>query len=198
MAHCVSCYSYAPRDSHTCTLCGHGHAYLRVVADNHHEWNFRYKMIKGKVAETLVEQLFLAHNYAVYRYGMAYTAAAGDSLNSLQQQVAARTRDMPDFVVQHRLYRETYFVEVKFKADGCFSEKELDKNYTQQDALIIVVSARHIKCLSVRELKQGWAITPDCSNHLSGRTEFQLRKDVAEDFCNVAESFFEAEHAMHG
>ena len=194
MAHCLSCYSYVIYESTVCASCAGDHPHLRVVRDNHKEWTFRYKMIKGKIAETLIEQLFLAHKYSVYRYGMEYTIPGiARSLHTMQQEVAARIKSMPDFVVQHRLYKETFFVEVKFRANGCFSEKELDKDYPYQDALIIVVSGKQIKCLSVRELRQGWEITPGCSNYLADRPEFQLRKDVVEDFCSFAESFFEEE-----
>lgn len=178
MAHCLSCYSYVIPESPECASCRENRNKMWVVNDtcdtyglHNREWNFRYKMIKGKLAETLVEQLFLSHKYTVYRYGVS---------------------NMPSFVVSHRLYREKHFVEVRFSVNGCFSEKELEKDYPYDDALIIVVSTNHIKCLSVRELRQGWEITPDCNNYLANRSEFQLRKDVVTDFCKCAESFFEA------
>lgn len=138
---------------------------------NSGEWNFRYKMIKGKLAETLVEQLFLSHKYNVYRAG---------------------ANNFSGFIVSHRLYREKNDVEVKFSVNECFSEKDLEKDYPHDNALIIVVSTHHIKCLSVRELRQGWQITPECNNYLADRSEFQLRKDVVIDFCKFGESFFEA------
>ena len=72
-----------------------------------------------------------------------------------------------------------------------FLKKDLDKAYPYDDALVIVVSKTDIKCLSVRELKQGWEITPECNNYLADRSEFQLRKDVVTDFCKFAETFFE-------
>ena len=114
-----------------------------------------------------------------------------ESVKGTRNPVYDRVKNMPDFVVQHRLYKETYFVEVKFRANGCFSEKDLDKNYPYDDALVIVVSKTDIKCLSVRELKQGWEITPDSHNLLADRSEFQLRKDVVSDFCSFAETFFD-------
>jgi hypothetical protein len=201
MAHCLSCHSYVIHESTVCASCQENRSKLWVVKDapdtyglNNREWNFRYKMIKGKLAETLVEQLFLSHKYTVYRYGMEYTVPAlADTLKSIPNEMSAHLlRNMPDFVVQHRLYKETHFVEVKFRANGCFSENDLDKDYPYDDALIIVVSKRHIKCLSVRELRQGWGITPECNNYLAYRAEFQLRKDVVIDFCKFAERFFEA------
>ena len=196
MAHCLSCYSYVTHDSAICASCLDQHHNLWVVEDefpetyglHKREWTFRYKMIKGKIAETLIQQLFLSHKYSVYYYGMEY---AMQGLAATRSVVYDRIRSMPGFVVQHRLYKETYFVEVKFRKDGSFSEKDLDKDYPYDDALVIVVSKTDIKCLSVRELRQGWEITPECNNNLADRTEFQLRKDVVNDFCKFAETFFE-------
>ncbi|HYC28825.1 MAG TPA: hypothetical protein VEB42_08415 [Chitinophagaceae bacterium] len=196
MAHCLSCNSYVLSESALCASCCE---HLSGVQDDHdtyglhkREWNFRYKMIKGKLAETLVEQLFLSHKYNVFRYGMEYMLPGiSASLKNMQPALAERSGSMPDFVVRHRLYSETYFVEVKFRADGCFSCRELDKNYSHEDALVIVVSKDSIKCLSVRELKEGQEITEDSCNYLADRPEFDLRKDVVVDFCDFAKTFFE-------
>ena len=200
MAHCLSCYSYVTPESAVCASCLEEHQNLWVVEDefsesyglHNREWTFRYKMIKGKIAETLVHQLFLSHKYNVYYYGMEYAIPGlAESTKGIKNAVLDRVKNMPDFVVQHRLYKETYFVEVKFRADGCFSEKDLDKAYPYDDALVIVVSKTDIKCLSVRELRQGWEIRPECNNYLADRSEFQLRKDVVTDFCKFAETFFD-------
>ncbi|HYF32690.1 MAG TPA: hypothetical protein VD993_16305 [Chitinophagaceae bacterium] len=199
MAHCQSCHSYVLYESAVCASCFEQRNNLWVVEDefpdtyglHNREWNFRYKMIKGKIAETLIQQLFLSHKYSVYHYGMEYTMPALSAVGGSGNPVMDRIRNMPDFVVQHRLYKETYFVEVKFRANGRFSEKDLDKNYPYDDALVIVVSKNDIKCLSVKELRQGFEISPECSNHLSDRPEFQLRKDVVIDFCRFAETVFE-------
>jgi hypothetical protein len=198
MAHCLSCHSYVLNGHTGCPSCVGNHNPLRVVRDTDtyglhaREWNFRYKMIKGKIAETLIEQLFLSHKYTVYRYGMEYTMPGmAESIRGIYNETADRIRNMPDFVVQHRLYKETYFVEVKFRTDGCFSAEDLNKDYPHDDALIIVVSKSRIKCLSVRELKDGMQITHQCTNYLANRPEFQLRRDVVVDFCRFAEMFFE-------
>ena len=75
-------------------------------------------MIKGKIAETLIEQLFLSHKYTVFRYGMEYSLPGFEGPPRGESRAADKIRNMPDFVVQHRHYRETFFVEVKFKANG--------------------------------------------------------------------------------
>ncbi|MBN2682259.1 MAG: hypothetical protein JXR58_07105 [Bacteroidales bacterium] len=35
--------------------------------------NYRYNMIKGRIAETLIQELFLSLGYNVFRYGMENT-----------------------------------------------------------------------------------------------------------------------------
>ncbi|HYE55860.1 MAG TPA: hypothetical protein VD996_13500 [Chitinophagaceae bacterium] len=144
------------------------------------QWDFRSKMIEGSIAENLVQQLFLTHKYNVSRY----------------TKVHAPQSQMPRFVIHHRLSKETYFVEVRFRADGCFSEKDLC-NCQYEDALVIVVSKHSMKCLSVRELKKGWQITPDCSNLLADRSEFELRRDVVNEFCQFAGAFFDIPSALY-
>lgn len=201
MAHCLSCYSYVIHESAVCASCAENSNHLTVVKDHLFDdyilpkkrWNFCYKMIKGKLAETLIEQLFLSHKYNVYRYGMEHTLPGlGNSLSRNNSKTAKQIRSMPDLVVQHRIDKETYFVEVKFKANGSFSESELEKDYAYDNALIIVVSKKHIKCISVRELRQGQEITPNSRNYLADRAEFDLRRDVVIDFCDFAKTFFEA------
>jgi hypothetical protein len=201
MAHCLSCYSYVLQETAACASCPENRGSLWVVKDEHPdiyalrkgELRFRYNMIKGKLAETLVEQLFLSHKYNVFRYGMEHTLPGiADSLKRNKTATARQIKTMPDLVIQHRIDKETYFVEVKFKANGCFNAAELQKDYAYDDALIIVVSKRHIKCLSVRELRQGQEITENSYNYLADRKEFHLRRDVVVDFCEFAKTFFEA------
>jgi hypothetical protein len=60
------------------------------------------------------------------------------------------------------------------------------------NAYIILVSKKHIKCLTVQELLDGKEITPDSRNYLGNRKEFDLDKDVIIDFCNFAIQFFES------
>ncbi len=79
----------------------------------------------------------------------------------------------------------------KFRASGEFKAKDLPKDYPFTNAYIILVSKKHIKCLSVQELLEGKEITPESRNYLGNRKEFALDKDVIIDFCNFAIQFFE-------
>lgn len=82
-----------------------------------------------------------------------------------------------------------YFVEVKFRAAETFKFSDLPKDYPYTNAYIIVVSKKHIKCVTVDELKNGKEITPTCKNYLGSRKEFDMDKEVIIDFCNFAVKF---------
>jgi|ERR1700722_13665027 hypothetical protein len=156
-----------------------------------HERKFQHDMIKGRLAETLIEQLFLSMNYNVFRFGMENTIPGiMGLLKGIKSDVAQHIKRMPDFVIQNPKNDQVDFVEVKFRASEYFDYGGLKGDYPFSNVFIIVVSKRHIKCLSVEELKNGKCITPDCSSYLGSRKEFNLEKQVIVDFCEFACKFF--------
>ena len=156
------------------------------------ERSYRYGMIKGRIAETLVQELFLSLGYNVFRYGMENTIPGiMELLKGVRSDVATEIRRMPDFVMQNPKSKDVYFIEVKFRASGEFKKKDLPKDYPYSNAYIILVSKKHIKCLNVSEILEGKEITPTSHNYLGNRKEFDLDKDVIIEFCNFAIKFFE-------
>ncbi len=154
--------------------------------------NYRYNMIKGRIAETLIQELFLSLDYTVFRYGMENTIPGiMELLRGVRSDVALQIRRMPDFVIQNRDNGEVYFIEVKFRASGEFRFEDLPKDYPYDNAYIVLVSKRHIKCLTVDDLKDGKEITPTSQNYLGNRKEFDLDKEVIKEFCEFAVKFFE-------
>lgn len=155
------------------------------------EHYYKESMIKGRIAETLIEELFLSLDYSVFRYGMENTVPGiMNLLKGVRSDVATNIRRMPDFVIQKN--NEVFFVEVKFRKSEDFSFKDLPEDYPYENCYFVVVSKKHIKCISYDELKNGKAITPKCHNYLGNRKEFELDKDVIIDFCNFAVKFFES------
>ena len=155
--------------------------------------DFRYGMIKGRIAETLVQELFLSLGYNVFRYGMENTIPGiMELLKGVRSDVAQEIRRMPDFVMQNPKTKDVYFVEVKFRASGEFKGSDLPKDYPYTNAYIVLVSKKHLKCITVSELLKGDEITPTSHNYLGNRKEFDLDKKVIIDFCNFAIQFFEA------
>lgn len=154
--------------------------------------NYRYNMIKGRIAETLIQELFLSLNYNVFRYGMENTIPGiMELLKGVKSDVAEEIKRMPDFVVQNPNTNEVFFIEVKFRASETFKFSDLPKDYPYENAFIVLVSKTHIKCITFMELKAGKEITPSCKNYLGTRKEFDLNKDVIVDFCHFAVKFFD-------
>jgi hypothetical protein len=155
----------------------------------------RENNIKGRIAETLVEELFLSLGWEVFRYGMENTIpGVMRRLNGIKTDVAENIRRMPDFVVQDK-NGNVYFIEVKFRESETFCyqnliEKSPNQNYPYDNAHIVVVSKKHIKCLSVEEVKSGKTITPTSHNYLGNVKEFSLDKDAIINFCDFAVKFF--------
>ncbi len=154
--------------------------------------NYRYNMIKGRIAETLIQELFLSLGYNVFRYGMENTIPGIiELLKGVKSEVAYEIRRMPDFVIQNPNTSDVHFVEVKFRASGSFVLKDLPKDYPYGNAYFILVSKKHIKCVTYKELLDGKEISPTSRNYLGNRKEFDLDKEVIIDFCNFAVQFFE-------
>lgn len=205
MPECTTCGKYTKFEGGLCYSC--------YKAENHHQKstsvaepeeenysnglsdrdrNYRYNMIKGRIAETLIQELFLSLGYNVFRYGMENTIPGiMELLKGVRNDVASQIRRMPDFVIQNPESKEVYFVEVKFRATGELRFKDLPKNYPYENAYFILVSKKHIKCITYQELKEGKEITATSRNYLGSRKEFDLQKEVIIDFCDFAVQFFE-------
>jgi hypothetical protein len=200
MAKCTKCGSFTKYEGGLCTECYYDKKQsterdidlTQVNGLSDHEHNYRYGMIKGRIAETLIQELFLSLNYNVFRYGMENTIPGiMELLKGVRSDVAQNIRRMPDFVMQDPKTKNVFFVEVKFRANEHFSAKDLPKDYPYSNAFIIVVSKKHIKCITVAELKSGSEITPESRNYLGNREEFGLDKKVIVEFCEFAVQFFE-------
>lgn len=72
------------------------------------------------------------------------------------------------------------------------AQDEEPPNYPYDNAYIVLVSKKHIKCISVQELREGKEITPTSHNYLGSRKEFKLDKQMIIAFCDFAVKFFES------
>jgi hypothetical protein len=205
MPECIECGEYTKFNGGLCTSCyskKNPKTNEKNIDDkevgseekgglNEKDWNYRYGMIKGRIAETLIQELFLSLGYNVFRYGMENTIPGiMELLKGVRSDVAQEIRRMPDFVMQNPKTKDVYFVEVKFRASGEFKSKDLPKDYPYTNAYIIVVSKKHIKCLTASELMEGEEVSPTSHNYLGNRKEFDLDKDVIVSFCEFATQFF--------
>lgn len=153
---------------------------------------FVESMIKGRIAETLIEELFLQLNYSVFRYGMENTVpGVMKLLKGVRTDVANNIRKMPDFVIQNTKTSEVFFIEVKFRKNEIFTLKDAGEDYPYENCFFIVVSKKHIKCITYNELKEGKEVSPKSRNYLGNRKEFELDRDVILKFCDFAVKFFD-------
>ena len=199
MADCTICGSYTKFNGGLCLSCykkdnsSEGSIVKEEsVGLKDKEWTYHYNMIKGRIAETLIQELFLSLKFNVFRYGMENTIPGiMDLLKGVRSDVANEIKRMPDFVVQDPRSNSVYFVEVKFRAAETFKFSDLPKDYPYGNAYIIIVSKKHIKCITVEDLKSGKEITPTCKNYLGSRKVFDMDKQVIIEFCDFAVKFFE-------
>lgn len=197
MAECIKCSKYTKFNGGLCYDCykkenKEPKEEIKIKGLSDKDFNYRYGMIKGRIAETLIQELFLSLGYNVFRYGMENTIpGVMELLKGVRSDVAQEIRRMPDFVIQDPRTKSVYFLEVKFRANGEFKIKDLPKNYPYENAYIILVSKKHIKCITVNELNQGKEISPSSKNYLGNRKEFDLDKEIIIDFCSFAVKFFE-------
>lgn len=199
MAQCTNCGSFTKYEGGLCLKCYNEKkenvATLvkpKSTGLTDKEQIYRYNMIKGRIAETLIQELFLSLDYNVFRYGMENTIpGVMKLLKGVKSEVADEIKRMPDFVIQNTKTGEVHFVEVKFRAAEKFTFKDLPVNYAWENVYIILVSKKHIKCITYNELKEGKEITPESRNYLGTRKEFDLDKDVIIQFCDFAVKFFD-------
>jgi len=151
-----------------------------------------YNLIKGRIAETIIEELFLSLGFQVFKYGMENTIPGiMDLLKGVKDEVAMEIKRMPDLVV----YKDgqANFIEVKFRASGAFKLSDIDKkgDYPYQNALIVLVSKKYIKCISFMELSEGKEIIESDRKYLGSRKEFNTDSAKIIEYCKYAVKFFE-------
>ena len=194
MPNCLQCGSYTRYEKGLCYDCYHEKNGPKdsLKGMSEREANYRFNMIKGRIAETLIQELFLSLEYNVFRYGMENTIPAIMTLlKGVKTEVAKEIRSMPDFVIQNPRNGEVYFIEVKFRSNGTLTRKDIPKDYPWGNVYFILVSKKHIRCVTFEELERGEEITPISKNYLGSRKEFDLDKETIIEFCDFALTFFE-------
>ena len=209
MAKCIECGTYTKYKGGLCTKCYKKGNNLKdvIVAkkepENIDEENKKVKevpaknpwisgVIKGRIAETIVEELFRSLGFQVFSYGMENSIPGiKDLLKGVRGDVAKNIRQMPDFVVLKD--KKPHFIEVKFRASGELKLKDIERygDYPFENALFVLVTKKHIKCISFQELLDGKEITSSCRNFLGKRKEFDTDSKKIIQYCKYAVKFFE-------
>ncbi len=153
--------------------------------------DFSLNLIKARVAETIIKQLFIENGYSVFHYGMesAVPSIVG-RLNTDNSDIGMSIRQMPDFVVQSP-QGELFYLEVKYRAKGAFGYDELTDSFPYKNAWFVIVTKSNIFCASAGEIKAFGNIPKLNEYELIHRTEFGLTDHSVERFKEIARKFFE-------
>lgn len=204
MAECIKCGSYTKFNNGLCLSCykkksnpnkkdsseTHSPERIKKVVNKDNPWISG--VIKGRIAETIVEELFRSLGFQVFSYGMENSIPGiKDLLKGVRGDVSKNIRQMPDFVVFKD--QKAHFVEVKYRASGELKITDIERygDYPFENALFVLVTKKHIKCISFQELKEGKEIKPKCRNYLGSRDEFDTDKELIIEYCKYAVKFFE-------
>lgn len=112
-----------------------------------------YNFIKGKIAEAIVERLFLTMGFDVYPYGIEkkLPPALLRLHRKMPRRLFQRSENDPDFFIMREADNDfNQSVEVKFRANGKIEAKDLA--VYDPDTLFILVDPRDLFALHAKEL----------------------------------------------
>ena len=142
--------------------------------------------IKGRLAEAIIEELFIAMDYQVFRFGMESTVPGfSDRYLPKKGDVASQVRKMPDFIVVKE--SSIAFVEVKYRTNGEFDFKEYYKNrgtYPYPNAYFILVTPKHIKAQKAALLDDGKDF-----EYLGNLKDFETDKEIIKQYIEFCKNF---------
>ena len=109
-------------------------------------------MIKGRIAEAIVEDMFNNMGMKVVRFGYENVIPELANKNNLiKGRIADELRGMPDFIVVDPKTNYAYYIEVKYRKNGTF---EFKKEYKYPNAFVILVTPKGILVSEAKEVME--------------------------------------------
>jgi len=153
--------------------------------------NFNYRIIKARVAEAIIKELFQQSGFYVYEYGMERTMPLiMDKIRNLDSDIANKIRTTPDFVVQNSTSGDLFYLEVKYRHNGKFTLEDLGEDYPYKNAYFIVVSHQDIQWITYERLENGQYLSENSKMYLENCKEFNLDYNLVEQYKQYAKNFF--------
>jgi hypothetical protein len=112
-----------------------------------------YPILKGRIGEAIVEQLFGDLGYEIFRYGVEknFPALTKHLKNKkLTGRAIESIRFQPDYVVYSPTHK-LFFLEVKFYKAGWIDIEKL-KLYKDPDIIFVLMTKNHIGCIKRGDL----------------------------------------------
>ncbi len=154
---------------------------------------FNLNTLKGRIAEQLIQDLFINCGYNVFNYGLERIhPSLSKSITTNNKTTSKSLRFMPDYVVQSRENGDLFYLEVKFRANGEFYFDEKYADYPYKNAWFVIVSPEKIQCIHYKRLKAGYKISPETNYQLTAVRSFHIKKELLEEYTAYAQSIFQA------
>ncbi|MCO5267041.1 MAG: hypothetical protein M9948_14345 [Lentimicrobium sp.] len=154
--------------------------------------SFSLNTLKGRLAEHLVQDLFSMNGYNVFNYGLERTHPfLSKELRNNNHSTSRALRFMPDFVVQSSVTGDLFYMEVKFRANGCFRFDDKFKDYPYKNAWFVIVSPDKIQCMHYKRLNAGFGIAAETNYRLSSVRSFHLSKESIAEYEGYAKQVFQ-------
>lgn len=154
---------------------------------------FNINSLKGRIAENLIQDLFINSGYNIFNYGLERIhPTLSKTLRNNNFKTGKALRFMPDFVVQSAQSGDLFYLEVKFRASGEFAFDETYKDYPYKNAWFVIVSPAKIQCMHYKRLSQGFALSPATTYPLSGVKSFHIPPALLTEYEQYAAELFTA------
>ncbi|MEO0311309.1 MAG: hypothetical protein RIQ89_966 [Bacteroidota bacterium] len=155
--------------------------------------NFNLNVLKGRLAEQLVQDLFANSGYNIFNYGLERIQPSLSKLiRNNQNKTSKALRYMPDFVVQSAVNGDLFYMEVKFRANGKFSFDEQYQDYPYKNAWFVIVSPHKIQCMHYKLLSRGASITAETNYSLSKVKSLHIDADLLTQYSFYAQQLFKS------
>jgi len=148
--------------------------------------------LKGRLAENLVKLMLRRANYTVIDLGVASTDEVAQAIKYMQGKTIKEVRLMPDFIVQEKNNGHKFnYLEVKYRANGKFTRKDVDINYPYKNTYFIIVSPTCIQCLHYTKLVgENIEFSNTTPQLLSACDGFSIPQTIIDEFLGYAQKFY--------
>ncbi len=151
--------------------------------------SFASNLVKGRIAEALIEEMFKEAGYQVYRFGYEAILQNISQINTdlKDSETKEKIKSIPDFIVVSPK-GSVQLIEVKYSADGKLRRSKLQKYlYFWNEARIILVTSTepHFKISYIRNFMKDGKLYPLEKDRFT-----TISPEVIKKFSNVVREYF--------
>lgn len=155
-----------------------------------------YNLTVGRIAESLLQELFLIENYQTFKYGLENTYQyLYKKLRKNNKVSSISLRQSPDLIVYEPCEENLFYAEVKYRSSGIFTyEPEKFTNYVERfpNGYFFIATPTHFYTISFEEMRFKKKI--DFKEHpeylLENSKTFDLRSKSITHFENFLSVFY--------